>query len=624
MSQADESLLTSCIHTFRLSWKALALTDIVYKVVGFVVLAPLVAVLFRVFLAFSGRSVLVDQDILFFLLGPVGWVSLIIVGAAWIAIVALEQAALMLIAYGAAEDQRVGVRSALYFAARHAWPVFRVTARMVALVLAAGAPFLAVAGVVYLLLLTQYDINFYLAEKPPVFWVAAVLIGCVLSAMVVVLALMLVRWVFALPLLLFEDVATGAALRTSGRRTSGHRRTIMIWMVGWLVATMIASALATGAVGLVGRFIVPLATGSLTLLIATVGAMLLLLGAVNVILTLLNATTFSVLLVGLYRKLGGGGGARMPQLATEESIGTGAGFLLSRRTLLIESPIAVLLAALVGVVALGSVRLDDHTEIMAHRGASAAAPENTLAAVERAITDGADWVEVDVQESADGVVVVVHDSDLKKAAGVDLKIWEATAEELRAVDIGSPFGSEFAGQRVPTLEEVLDVCKGRVRLNIELKYYGHDQKLEQRVVELVEKHQMQSDVVIMSLKYDGIQKVRSLRPQWKIGLLSAVAVGDLTRLDADFLAVSLGLASRRFVRSAQRSGKEVYVWTVNDPITMSAMMGRGVDSIITDKPALARSVREQRAGLSPVERLFVELAVLFGVTLETDLTIDAV
>jgi glycerophosphoryl diester phosphodiesterase len=164
----------------------------------------------------------------------------------------------------------------------------------------------------------------------------------------------------------------------------------------------------------------------------------------------------------------------------------------------------------------------------------------------------------------------------------------------------------------------------RVRLNIELKYYGHDDRLEQHVVELVDKHQMQSDVVIMSLEYDGIQEMRSIRPDWKIGLLSAVAVGDLTKLDADFLAVNLGLASRAFVRSAHRSGKEVYVWTVNDPITMSAMMGRGVDSIITDEPALARSVRQQRAGMSPVERLLVELAVLFGVTPETNLTIDDV
>jgi glycerophosphoryl diester phosphodiesterase len=353
-----------------------------------------------------------------------------------------------------------------------------------------------------------------------------------------------------------------------------------------------------------------------------VGAVLVLWSGVNFVVTLLTATTFSVLLVNLYRKLGSRGSTELPRLVAEDSPRPRGALRLTRRTVLVAGTAAVVLAALTGIATVRSVRLEDHSEITAHRGASGAAPENTLAAVERAIADGADWVEIDVQESADGVVLVVHDSDLKKLAGVNLKIWETTAEELRKVDIGSRFAPEFAGERVPTLDEVLQTCKGRVRVNIELKYYGHDKRLEERVVERVEAHQMQSDVVIMSLKYDAIRKVRSLRPTWKIGLLSAVTVGDLTKLDADFLAVSIGLATRSFIRSAHNSGKEVYVWTVNDPVTMSTVIGHGVDNVITDEPAMARSVLEQRAVMSPVERLLVELAVLFGGRPKTNLTAD--
>jgi glycerophosphoryl diester phosphodiesterase len=213
--------------------------------------------------------------------------------------------------------------------------------------------------------------------------------------------------------------------------------------------------------------------------------------------------------------------------------------------------------------------------------------------------------------------MVVHDSDLKKLGGADLKIWEATAEELRQVDIGSKFSPDFSDQRVPTLEEVLKLCKGKAKVNIELKYYGHDERLEQRVAELVEAHDMQDSVIIMSLKYDAVKKMKKLRPDWTVGLLTAVAVGDLTTHNqADFFAVNTDLATRRFIRKAHDVNKQVFVWTVNEPITISTMAGRGVDSIITDKPALARRVLDNRKTLSSIERLLIELAEVFGVERE--------
>ena len=273
---------------------------------------------------------------------------------------------------------------------------------------------------------------------------------------------------------------------------------------------------------------------------------------------------------------------------------------------------AVVIAALVGVAALHSIQLEDHVVITAHRGASGRAPENTLASISAAIEDRADWVEIDVQETKDGIVVVAHDSDLKKVSGNGIKIWEATADELRSVDIGSYFGPNFKNERVPTLAEVLHVCKGKARVNIELKYYGHDQDLERKVIELVEKSAMVDDIVIMSLEASRIQKVKRLRPDWTVGLLTAVAIGDLTRAKADFLAVNSKLATREFIRSAHQKGKKVSVWTVNDKLAMSVMISRGADNLITDHPDIARQVIAERAELSPVERILLELAFLFG------------
>jgi glycerophosphoryl diester phosphodiesterase len=120
----------------------------------------------------------------------------------------------------------------------------------------------------------------------------------------------------------------------------------------------------------------------------------------------------------------------------------------------------------------------------------------------------------------------------------------------------------------------------------------------------------------MSLKLDAVEKMKSLRPDWKVGLLMSVAAGDLENIDVEFLAINASFADRRFIRSAHALDREVYVWTVNDAPTMSTMIGRGVESLITDKPALARKVLEQRSKLSPPERLLLELSGMLGVASE--------
>src|SRR5262249_39012972 len=109
--------------------------------------------------------------------------------------------------------------------------------------------------------------------------------------------------------------------------------------------------------------------------------------------------------------------------------------------------------------------------VTAHRGHARAAPENTLSAIRKAIESGADYAEVGVQQTADGVVVLLHDRDLKRVAGVSRRLDEMSYDEVRKLDVGSWFDPAFAGERVPTLVEVIHLTRGRIRLNIELKFF---------------------------------------------------------------------------------------------------------------------------------------------------------
>lgn len=298
------SLIDTTAGDLRLSWKTLALTDIVYKIIALVVLTPLVGLLFRVVLAVSGNEILADQDILFFFLSPVGWLCFITVGALTLGIVALEQSALMGIICAMRGQQRIGIVGALKFASANAWSVMLVTARLIAFTLLTIAPFLAVAGLVYFALLGEYDINYYLQEKPPAFLVAAGIGGVIVVTLLAVLLRLFTGWFFALPLVLFENVSPSSALGISRERANDHRRKLLLWIVGWAGASMVLSALATAAVVAFGRLLVPRATGSLGLLVLAIGVTIILWAGVSLAVNLLSTTTFAAILFNLYRQFG--------------------------------------------------------------------------------------------------------------------------------------------------------------------------------------------------------------------------------------------------------------------------------------------------------------------------------
>ena len=343
------------------------------------------------------------------------------------------------------------------------------------------------------------------------------------------------------------------------------------------------------------------------LLVVVMGGLLTLWWALSLLLAVLADAALAALILQLYRSGGG-----TPSVVLPSGSPAFAGLTLSTGRLVAAAVMAAGVAAIVGFLFMEGLRAEDNALIIAHRGASIAAPENTLAAVALAIQEGADYVEFDVQESRDGRVVVAHDADLMRVGRTPLSIWSTDSARLREVDIGSFHSSEFAAERVPFLEEVLELGRDRVRLLIELKYYGHEVRLEERVVEIVERLGMQDQISVMSLKPQAVTRMKQLRPDWNVGLLTAVAVGNLTRMPADFLAVNSGMATPAFIDRAHAAGKPVWVWTVNDPINMSRFLSRGVDGLITDLPGRGREVLAERAELNSGERLLLAAAFWVG------------
>jgi glycerophosphoryl diester phosphodiesterase len=228
---------------------------------------------------------------------------------------------------------------------------------------------------------------------------------------------------------------------------------------------------------------------------------------------------------------------------------------------------------------------------VAHRGFSGKAPENTLAAVRMAIAlPFVRWMEIDVQLTKDGVPVVIHDYSLDRTTNGHGKVKNMDYEHIRRLDAGSWKGRAFRGERVPSLEEVLSLASGRLRLNIELKTSGEMYPgLEQAVIDLVNTMGMREDVVLTSFDAGALQRIKELDPRFRTGLIYDSRSGDpakkLNELGCSFLSISSDRLSPVLAKSLAERGVKIMAWTVNKAKEMRRLSAMHSDIMIcTNRP----------------------------------------
>src|SRR6056297_3637915 len=564
---------------------------------------PLAGAILGLALRWSGDPALTDQEIARFLFSPLGAIGALAVAGVLIAAAVLDLALMTVVL----RQPVTGIWPALSTAWRVVLPrlgaVFGVAWRLVLRVALLAVPFLAAGAAVAAFTFTAHDINYYLTYRPPDFLLAAGVIGTLVLIMAGMLVWRLSGWALALHLRLIDGVSAGDCFAQSEALLRTRRGVVIRRILGWLVLRL---ALAAGVAALMGALgsgaqALALALPSLTRVVLVAVMTLALWSLANAVLAAVANGALAVLLNDLHHSVA------PKTLAPRQDTAPPRGVLVLTGLAIAAGVSGLGAIAVLGDLA-GRLAAPQAVEVIAHRGAAAARPENTLAAVEKALEDRADWVEIDVQEIADGTVIVTHDSDFMKQAGVPLKVGDAMPEDLAQIDIGSWFDPAYAEARVPTLRDVLEAAKGRGQVLIELKYYGHDERLEERVARIVEETGMADDVMIMSLKRAGVAKMRALRPDWPVGILAARAIGDVGALVAEFLAVNAGQVSGHLLRRAHAAGKRVYVWTVDDPRAMSRMISMRVDGLSTNRPALARQVMAERAALSLAERILLWLS----------------
>lgn len=207
-------------------------------------------------------------------------------------------------------------------------------------------------------------------------------------------------------------------------------------------------------------------------------------------------------------------------------------------------------------------------KISAHRGDSVSTPENTIPAFESAIKNMADYAEIE------------------------------------KLDAGSWFSAKYKGTKIPTLDQVMDTCKGRIKLNIELKPSDSNENFEEEVVQTIKKHDFERQCVITSLDYNCVKKVNKLDPKLKCGVILTVALGDLDEMKGvDFFSLDSSFITQKLVNKLHSEGIEVHAWTVDNEDSQARMSELGVDNIITNDPVKAREIIYSKGNNTKMDKI---------------------
>lgn len=258
----------------------------------------------------------------------------------------------------------------------------------------------------------------------------------------------------------------------------------------------------------------------------------------------------------------------------------------------------------------------DQIVTVAHRGARYVAPENTLASLKAAIDRGVDFVEVDVQRSKDGRLVLIHDNDLVRTTNIEkvfpkrksYAVGDVTYADMKKLDAGSWKDEKYKGERIPTLKQALRlVQKKDTGIMLELKspklYPGIEQEVSvalRQVDHYIGDAIRDDKLVVQSFDFDAARAFKELEPRVKLALLGTPAIADLPDLSrwADEISSRHVTVDANYVAAVHALGMDSSVWTVDTPENMNANLDKGVDAVVTNRPNILGRVLQQRSAAS--------------------------
>lgn len=591
------AFLADTLLTLHEHWRGLLVFHLVFSALATTLLVPLASWTLGSVGAVTGRPTVATVGLADLVLSPGGWLWIFVAIMATAYTAVLQQAGMVMT--GVAADRLGPYRSALagvWHVARKPGPLLALAGILVAVLLAVTLPFAGITALGHQYLLGGYDSYYVRLARPPEFWVFVGTAVISAAGWLACVGWLYLRWLLALPLIILDGRSALAALRESALRMPGSRRAATGVILALGALGLLLPPLAAVGIDFSGGWLLALVPERPRLVVPVMLAYMTLVVALAIVITFAGTALHATLLLGLYRRAGGA--VRTTPIRGQRHTGQ-----------VLWSAEALLLVFALGQVYLLLPEFDERYQVRntAHRGSSIRAPENSLPAIERAVADGADAVEIDVRQTADGVLVLWHDRDLRRLGGDNRRVAEVSYDTLQMIDVGAHHAPHFAGTRAPTLAEAIDVLRGQTDIYVDIKMSPRTPDITRNVIALLRAEGVVDQSAILSVRPSVLKEVDRREPGLMTIQLAEFVVGRLDRGAFDGLALRQNRVNAVEVARARRHGYELHVWTVNNPAAMERFISLGVDNIITDRPdALARRLAE-RADMTPGERLLLAL-----------------
>ncbi len=594
-------------------WKPLAIWTVLVWLMFTILIVPATLAFIHFGFIRGDRLIVSNEEILNFLLTPTGVLFLFLIGSVAIIASIIRFAGIFQIVTCQMKQYPITVKELAVQTVPTIPRMFRLSLFSILLALFVALFLLLGVAVVYWIFLSGQDINYYLTVQP-LEWTYALITGGIWLLFSAVIALyVLGRISIALPAFLDCTITIRQAIRRSWS-IMGARSVKLLKMIGgtfaiWFLLLMITEAtllaITVFTIDQISAWVThPRAITSIAGLYFITSQLL------TSVIGFFGFSFITVLLTKFYHEDSG-----LKETAPPAPNFSELKSKVSRNFDRVYTPIrAGLLVVLLLSAGLGTgaylaanIPVSDEVKIFAHRTGPPPAPENTLAALELAIMQGADIAEIDVMRTQDGTVVVFHDRDMMRMARDPRRIENVTYTDITGLAQIPDGGFPPEERRIATLEEMLLRGKDRIGFMIELKYYDFDPRLADEVVRIVQETGMEEQVSIASLQLDPLHKLMRSGSTIETGYISAISIGNVIRLPVQYIAVQHQQINGAMIRSARDYNIEVYAWTVNSPERVAEMTNLGVDGIITDFPEMAAEVARSVQDLTLPERQLLNI-----------------
>ncbi len=576
-------------NMLKFNLKTLISFELLYKLITVIIFVPLFLSIFSLITKISGYNYLTLENIFSFLTNPLVLILILLLLIVITFYSFIEISTIIVILDSSYQKKKINIKTALFIAVKKSLRVFNRKNILLPFLIVFLIPFLNIgvsSGFISTLSVPEFILDFISANK---------VLSIIYVIFLILLTILLFKWLYSIHYFVLENCNFKEARKKSIVLSKGNKFKDFIYLIISEIIIMIIYVLFI----FVSIFLIILLYkifGKNILGNLSITLIWLLIAISFIVITLLSTPISYAIMSVLFYKHKESKNEKIVHLDIKEKITKKENKIFSiLKTIII---VLVICSSCLFTYSIlnGKYNLNIEyvrtMEVTAHRGASVMYPENTMSAFVGAKKLNSDWIELDVQQTKDKMLVVMHDSNLKRTTGVNKNTWDVTYDEIRKLDAGSFFSSEFKDEKIPSLEEVIEFAKNNnIKLNIELKPTGHEVDFEKSVVELVNKYDFASNCVVTSQAYEVLENVKKYDKNIKTVYVMSLAYGDITSLkDADSFSIEASSVTKTLVNKVHNSGKELYAWTVNTKESITDMINMNVDNIITDNITLAKEM----------------------------------